>query len=1075
MIESRRNKSVRRLLCAGAREEISSEAARGLRSGRRKASVHWTLCAPRGEQGGVAPTRLPFLPPRRPNAPEKFFYVLLCYCFITGKTTPNKRTEEKSMGNVEVAWEDVISVVQMVKTHIAVIVVALICMIAVMIVARKWKKPVKGFIRWQSLVAFLMVTVVIVNVMLSGALYNTINVVLADKGELTEESVENSRQVIEEITNEGIVMTKNEDSFLPIEPQKINVFGWASTNPIYGGTGSGTVDTTTAVGILEGLENAGFETNSELSELYVAYREDRPTISINNGQDWTLPEVPVSEYSDEIIENAKAFSDTAVIVISRTGGEGADLPNDMGAVMDGSYNQGTKYTNASYTNNGDYDDFEAGSTYLELSQTEKDLVEMVCSEFDNVIVIYNGANTLELGWTEEYDEIKSVLLCAGAGATGFNALGNIISGEVNPSGKTADTWVRDLTQTPYYNNIGHFAYTNTEDVAEAALAAWERADGIVSFVEYVEGIYTGYRFYETAAEEELIDYDELVMYPFGYGLSYTTFEQTMGDLVVEDGTVTVEVTVTNTGDVAGKDVVELYYNPPYTNGGIEKSSVNLIEFDKTDLLEPGESQTIILTFALEDMASYDTYGRGCYVLEAGTYEISLRSDSHTVIDTKEYELEEDIVYDESNTHSGDVTAAENQLEFAEGNVTYLSRADGFANYEEAVSAPESYELEGEVAGNGTWNPEDYDDPDDEMPVTGADNGLELYDLRGADYDDPLWEELLDQVTVDEMVELIAYGGHQTSAVESVNKVRTLDTDGPAGVNSSTLDAYGTGYCSEVLIAQTWNIELAAKAGEGICQEFTDYGIVGWYAPSMNLHRSAFGGRNFEYYSEDSLLSSKMALAEVEAAVEQGIYPYIKHFAFNEQETNRNALLCTWISEQSARELYLKPFEYCVKNTESGKLAIMSSYNYIGTEWAGGCSALLKNILREEWGFEGMVISDYFGNYGYMDADRAVRGGTDMMLGVAGNEAIMTDLSATSVIAMRQATKDIFYVTVNSNAYAEYVPGSIPDWMKLMYTIDVVIAVLLVLAEVLLIRGFLKKRKCSVTVEKVETGAKDSKK
>ncbi len=261
----------------------------------------------------------------------------------------------------------------------------------------------------------------------------------------------------------------------------------------------------------------------------------------------------------------------------------------------------------------------------------------------------------------------------------------------------------------------------------------------------------------------------------------------------------------------------------------------------------------------------------------------------------------------------------------------------------------------------------------------------------------------------------------------------------------------------MLIAQTWNVDLAEKAADGICREFADYGIVGWYAPSMNLHRSAFGGRNFEYYSEDSLLSSRMAYAEVSAAVQHNIYPYIKHFVLNEQEINRNALLCTWFNEQSLRELYFKPFEYCVKNTESGKLAIMSSYNYIGTEWAGSCSALLHDVLRSEWGFEGMVISDYFGNYGYMDADRAVRGGTDMMLGTAGNDAIMTDLSATSVIAMRNATKNIFYVTVNSAAYDSYTPGEIPDWMRTMYVVDGVLAVLIIVAEVLVVRNYQRKK------------------
>lgn len=971
------------------------------------------------------------------------------------------------MGNVEVAWEDVFSVIDMIRLHLGVIAAALICMIGVMVAVRRWEKEKRGFIRFQSFVAFVIVTALTVNIMLSNTLYNTLNVVLSDTGELTQENIDNSRQVIEEVTGEGIVMTKNEDAFLPIAPGKINVFGWSSTNPIYGGTGSGTVDTTTAVGILEGLSNAGFETNTELSDMYVSYREDRPLISINNGQEWTLPEVPTAQYSDEMLANAEAFSDTAMIVISRTGGEGTDLPKDMGSIMDGStMDIGTKYLKGSYTNNSEaYADYEAGQSYLELSKTERDLVDMVCGRFSNVLVVYNGANTLELDWTNDYEQIKGVLLCAGAGSTGFNALGNVIAGNINPSGKTADTWLKDLHQAPYFNNIGHFAYTNTEEVEAAAKEAWERADGIVSFVNYTESIYTGYRYYETAAQEGLIDYDEVVLYPFGYGLSYTSFTQSMGELKVTEDEISVDVTVTNTGDAAGKEVVELYYNPPYTNGGIEKSSVNLAAFDKTQMLEPGQSETITLSFSIEDMASYDTYGVGGYVLEAGDYEISLRSDSHNVIDSKVYSQAADIVYDESNTHSDDEIAAINRLQFAEGDITYLSRRDGFAKYEEAVKAPESFEVQGEVLGNGTYNPEDYNNPDDVMPATGAKNGMELFELRGADYDDERWDTLLDQVTVEEMVELIAYGGHQTAAVNSVKKVRTLDTDGPAGVNSSTLGIFGTGYCSEILIAQTWNEELAKKAAEGMCREFSDYNVTGWYAPSMNLHRSAFGGRNFEYFSEDSLLSSKMALAEVSAAVEMGIYPYIKHFALNEQEINRNALLCTWITEQSARELYFKPFEYCVKNVEKGKLAVMSSYNYIGTEWAGGCSALLNDILRGEWGFKGMVLSDYFGNYGYMDADRAVRGGTDLMLGTAGNDAIMTDLSATSVIAMRQALKNVFYVTVNSAAYENYVPGSIPSWMQTMYVIDAILAVLIILAELMVYRGYCRKSK--ITIEAVD--------
>ena len=963
------------------------------------------------------------------------------------------------MGNVEVAWEDVISVINMVRTHLIIIAIAFIAMIAVMIIVRKKEKLIKRMIRFQSFFAFLLITVVTLNVAAAETLYNTLNVVLSDKGTLDQGHIDNSKKVIEDVTNEGVVMTKNDNSFLPIVPQKINVFGWSSTNPVYGGTGSGTVDATTAVGILKGLENAGFETNSELSDMYTEYRQDRPVISINDGQDWTLPEVPAADYSDKIINDAKDFSDVAMIVLSRTGGEGTDLPIDMGPIMDGStMDIGTKYTKGTYTNNSkDYDDFEDGQSYLELSKTEQDLVDLVCSNFDDVIVVYNGANAMELGWTNDYEQIKSVLLCAGAGATGFNALGNIISGEVNPSGKTTDTWLKDINKAPYINNIGHFAYTNTDKVSDAAKKAWERADGIVSFVDYVEGIYVGYRFYETAADEGLINYDDTVMYPFGYGLSYTTFDETMGELRASDDGISVDVTVTNTGDTAGKDVVELYYDPPYYNGGIEKSSVNLLAFDKTDLLEPGESETVTLTFSDEDMASYDTYGAGHYVLEHGDYDISLRTDSHNVVDSKTYNVAEDIVYDENNKHNGDVEVADNKFDFVEGDITYLSRKDGFANYDTATAAPTNFELDGTIYGNGTYDPTDYDNDDDKMPTTGADNGLELFDLRGASYDDDRWEDLLDEMTVDEMVDLIAFGGHQNIAVRSIDKIRILDTDGPAGVNSSTLGIFGTGFCSEIILAQTWNTELAVAFSEAMGQEFADYHVTGWYAPSMNIHRSAFGGRDFEYYSEDSKLSAEMAKAEVEGIVNAGMYPFIKHFVLNEQEINRNAFLTTWSNEQAMREIYFKPFEDTIKAYPDGKIAVMSSYNFLGTEWAGSCTQLLNDVLRGEWGYKGMVISDYFGNYGYMDADRAVRGGTDMMLGTAGNDAIMTDLSATSVIAMRKAVKNILYTTVNSSAYENNVPGETPGWLKMIYAADAILAVLLIAAEAALIIRYRKKR------------------
>lgn len=969
--------------------------------------------------------------------------------------------------NITVAWEDVISVVQQISGYLILAAVLLVVLILVLIFARKAGKPRAGLIRGQSVIAFFLAVVVIVNSILLNPMRDLINAATAETGVLSEETVTNSKATVEEVAGEGIILTQNDDMVLPLEQgMNLNVFGWASTNPVYGGTGSGTVDPTTAVSLLGGLTNAGFNLNTELSDFYTDYRADRPIISINDGQDWTLPEPTADSYTQEMLDNAKEFSDTAVVVIARCGGEGADLPHDMGAVLDGSYNQGTKYTRAVYNNNGAYDDFEAGSTYLELSRTERDMVEMVCNNFNQVIVVYNGANTLEMGWTEEYEQIKSVLLCASPGATGFNALGNILNGTVNPSGKTVDTWLRDVTEHPVYNNIGHFAYNNVEDVTSAALAQWEKADGIVSFVNYVEGIYVGYRFFETAyleAEEHdfNFNYDETIMYPFGYGLSYTEFSQVMGEIRENDGTISVDVTVTNTGDTAGKDVAEIYYTPPYTNGGIEKAAVNLAAFDKTDILQPGESQTLTLSFELEDIASYDTYGTGYYVLEEGQYTISLRTDAHTVVSEDVYTVDDTIIYDQDNLHNGDVEVADNKLDFAEGNVEYLSRADGFANYENAVAAPTDFELDGEVTANGTYDPEDYNDDSDEMPVTNVKNNVKLMDLRGADYDDPMWEDLLDELSVDEMVNLIGYGGFQTVAIDSIDKIATKDSDGPAGVNYFLNGSFGMGYCAEILLAQTWNIDLAYKLSDGINRELVDFGFNGWYAPSMNLHRSPFGGRDFEYYSEDSLLSAEMAKQECAAAYEYGVYPYIKHFAFNEQETNRNAILCTWFNEQSARELYLKPFEECIKANDGQALAVMSSYVYLGTEWDGGCPALLNDILRGEWGFRGMVLTDYFGNYGYMDADKAIRGGSDAMLGTAGNDAILTDQSsATSVKAMRQATKNILYTVVNSNAYTDenYAAAhATPGWIKLLYGVDTAVIIMLMALELLLIRSFKKKK------------------
>ena len=959
---------------------------------------------------------------------------------------------------LSVNMDDVINVLNSCKPYLIALAIVLVLAIGVSIAAVKVQKPKRQLLRKEAWLAFFLAFVVIVNLICFIPMSSMISLVMGN-GTITEETSEESKELVQKIAEEGIVLLKNEDNMLPLaENSSLNVFGWASTNPCYGGTGSGSLsDAYPTVSLLQGLEDAGFQLNTELSDFYTAYRADRPEVGMLE-QDWTLPEPTAASYTEEMLDNAKAFSDTAMVVITRVGGEGADLPIDVSQVT---------YED----NSAEYKDFEAGGHYLQLSRTEKDMLDLVCENFNNVVLVYNGANPMELGFVNEYSQIKSAVWCAGTGQSGFEALGEIVAGEINPSGKTVDTFVSDLTETPTWNNFGSFVYDNVDEYQyiHTNRRTGAKSTRFPTFVNYVEGIYVGYRFYETAADEGLIDYDKTVVYPFGYGLSYTSFTQEMGDLTEQDGTISFDVTVTNTGAVAGKDVVEVYYNPPYTNGGIEKASANLIAFDKTELLEPGASETVTISFSAEDMASYDEKGAGCYVLEAGDYEISIQSDSHNQIDSRIYTVADTVTYDEDNARSTDAQVAVNHFDYAEGEVTYLSRADGFANYAEATAAPENYSMSDEVKSvfinNGVYDPEKYNDASDEMPTTGAKNGMTLAELRGASYDDERWETLLDQLTISDMDTMIALGGYQTAAAASVDKASTVDCDGPASINNNFTGVGSVGFPSAVMIASTWNTDLALEFGESIGKMADEMDVSGWYAPAMNTHRSAFAGRNFEYYSEDGVLAGRIAANAVIGAEEYGVYAYIKHFALNDQETNRNVMLCTWANEQSIREIYLRPFEIAVK--DGGAKAVMSSFNYVGAEWAGASSALCNTVLRDEWGFRGFVLTDYFGVYGYMNSDQAIRGGTDCMLVAYDTETnhVKDTSSATGVKAMRQACKNIMYTVVNSRAYAEEnLNTGLPTWQIMAIAIDVVLGAAIIGLEVLTVKSYRKAAKKAETEE-----------
>ena len=946
---------------------------------------------------------------------------------------------------LSINMDDVINVINSIKGYLIGFGIVAVLLIVAMIACRKMKKSKKYLIRFNAVLGIVLALGVTVNLILVGPMYSMVTLATGG-GKVSEENVATATELCEDIADEGIVLLDNAGTLPLAKNSKLNVFGWASTNPCYGGTGSGALsDAYPTVSLLEGLTNAGFELNTELSDFYTAYRADRPQVGMF-AQDWTLPEPEAAQYSDDLINNAKAFSDTAMIVITRVGGEGADLPTDVSTVT--------------YDAGHSYNDFEPGEHYLQLSKTEEDMVDLVCKNFDNVIVVYNGANAMELGWVKDYSQIKSVIWCAGTGQSGFNALGSVLCGDVNPSGRTIDTFVYDLTATPTWNNFGNMLYDNMNEFEADSFGTKVTP----AFVNYVENIYVGYKFYETAAAEGLIDYDKTVVYPFGHGLSYTSFTQTLNSVTESDGTITVDVTVTNTGSVSGKDVVEVYYNPPYTNGGIEKASANLIGFAKTSEIAAGASENVQVTFKAEDMASYDAHGKGCYVLEKGDYIISINSDSHNVIDSKTYTVASDIVYNESNPRSSDQTVATNEFDFAEGNVTYLSRADGFANYAEATAAPADYSMPAEAKAtfynNSNYDPNDFNNPDDVAPTTGAKNGIQLADMVGVAYDDEKWDSFLDQLTVADMDSLIALGGYQSVAVSSVGKVQAIDCDGPASINNNFTQQGSIGFPSAVMIAATWNTDLAYSFGESIGKMADDMGVSGWYAPAMNIHRSAFAGRNFEYYSEDGVLSGAIASHAIMGSQDQGVYAFMKHFALNDQETNRCGMLCTWASEQAIREIYLKPFEACVKSADCH--AVMSSFNYIGNTYAGNCPELLINVLRNEWGFVGMVLTDYYGVYGYQDADHLIRNGGDFCLVNYDTETNhLTDTtSATALVCARQACKNILYTVANSRAYyPENLNPGMPTWEKVMIGVDVVGVLALIALEILVAKkGYAKRKK-----------------
>jgi len=891
-----------------------------------------------------------------------------------------------------------------------------------------------------------------------------------------------AKSLVADIAEGGMVLAKNEEGALPLAANsRVTMLGRAAADPVFGGAGSGSVDTRTAVTARLGLENAGFQINDQVFAAIEAFaaENDRGKIEMDNPDksSYNIGEMPVGGYEAQSSSFA-GYSDAAVVFIGRPGGEGGDLSQDM----------------------TDWDaNAVPGQHQLELNKDERDLIDLAEANFDTVVVVVNASTTIEMGALQQDSKIDAILLAGSPGATGFNAVGSILAGAINPSGRTADLWSADFTADPTFANFGNFVYDNLDvsypvsNLEKATSNATVTSDA--AFVNYAEGIYVGYRYYETAAAENFIDYDEAVVYPFGYGLSYTdfTWEVMSAEAGDVDGSVSVSVKVTNTGDVAGKDVVELYYTAPYAPGGIEKPEVVLGGFDKTGLLEPGASETVTIDLAVEDMASYDYQVNRAYVLEAGDYAISLRTDSHTVAPGTEpitYTVDSDVVYSGDNHRASDLAEVTNQfddvsVQFSatpeEGKVLSMSRAD-FAGTFPTAPSPDLYVASDAVAE--AFAPWDHKAAaaafEGEKPVTGERSNLALIDMRGLAKDDPKWDELLNSLSVGSMKDLLLNGAYQTAAIASIAKPQTLEPDGPAGFSSFINSSInGVAYPSEYLIAQTWDVDLAAAMGRMLGDEALQKGINGWYAPAINLHRSPFAGRNFEYYSEDPLLSGSLAVAVANAAGEKGVYTTLKHFALNEQETNRvNNGVATFATEQTIRELYLKPFEMAVKGISMdvqylsddkgtistatiGAPGIMSSFNRIGATWSGGSAALMTNVLRNEWGFQGFAISD-FNLYSYMNPNQGISAGTDLTLTFQPSKSFADSSSAKAVTDIRNATHDILFTVANSNAMNGLAPGATVSytpatWVYIQYAVTAFVGLLVAFGVFMVWRRVRKHR------------------
>ena len=889
------------------------------------------------------------------------------------------------------------------------------------------------------------------------------------------EAFANAQEVNLKLAEEGFVLLKNENAALPMNKgARISVFSKNSVNLSYGGSGSGGFDTSNNKNLYESLNDAGFVTNPTLKSFYESSQSGpvrtANSSDLDNGDNQKIAtaETPQNKYTDAVRNSYADYSDAALVVITRIGGEGFDLPRYQGD------SEGAA---------------SPDSHYLELDQNEIDLLTAATDgTFKRVVVVFNTPSSFEATFLKDSayaafaDKIDAAVWIGFTGSNGITALGEILNGDVNPSGRLVDTWAADFTKNPSFVNFGTGCLPDTTDKYDG---------GMYYSVDYEEGIYVGYRYYETRGETDGEDwYNANVVYPFGYGLSYTTFDWTVGDASASEielgTTITVPVTVKNTGSVAGKDVVQLYASAPYTLGGIEKAHKVLVGFAKTKLLQPGESETVTVSFDPYSAASYDyrdanSNGFSGYELEAGEYTLYVSRNAHESEKAIALNLAADVQIGTDPTTDSEVvnryTDSENFLDSDWQLDTMLSRADWEGTWPTPQTAQQhagTDRLYEEIRSEEHNNPTDFDS--EEYPWFGEEPTLTLRDLLPSaeaegyepvvSYDDERWEELMMGCDEEEMIALINNGAYHTLAMESVGLPATIHGDGPSGFTCFMSKEQVNGTCqyvSEPVMASTWNINLMNELGEAIGEEGTigdkatgqPYSSI--YAPGVNIHRSPFGGRCSEYFSEDPFISGMMGAAEVQGIQSRGVLPTVKHFVANEQETHRSiGGDLSWLSEQALREIYLKPFEYTVKLGETR--GIMTSFNRIGTRWTGGDYRLLTEILRNEWGFNGLVICDFNTIPQYMIPCMMFYAGGSLDLATQ-QSAMWTDCDtsdAGDAIVLMRAVKDVMYALVNSNAMnAEVIGYNLPIWQEYLHWINngafTLVGVWLVLAIVRTVR------------------------